>query len=197
MLGMARRLAVSRALMTYEGVGQTFEAGVAGDWDFAFLALDPARSQRLDFTIPYLVLEGSFLVPYGSPLHTVLDLDREGIEIAVAEGSFHDLHLTRTLRHARVVRSKTFAGAVAQFLADKLDAVAGLRLPRGDAATAHDGLRLIEGRYAAVQQAIALPKGRSAALKYLNAFLKEVMASGRIDAAKVSRATDTNWLYKA
>jgi polar amino acid transport system substrate-binding protein len=169
---LARRLALDRALLTYEGAGPLCDAGLAGDWDIAFMAIDPERAKRLDFTAPYLVLEGSFLVPADSPMHTVLDLDGDGVDIAVAQASFHDLHLTRTLRHARLVKSATFAGAVSNFLARNAHAVGGLRPALDAVASSHHGLRVIEGRYAAVQQAIALPKGRAAAMKYLNSFLK-------------------------
>jgi polar amino acid transport system substrate-binding protein len=194
---LARRLGVSRTVLSYEGAGQTVAAGLAGEWDLAFLAIHPVRAAALDFTLPYLVHEGSFLVRHDSPLRTVLDLDVEGFTIAVAQGSFHDLHLTGTLRQARLVRSKTFVSAVALFLAQEVDAVAGLKLPLAAVATHRDGLRIVEGRYAAVQQAIAVPKGRSAAMRYLNAFLKDATVRGRVDAAKAGWATDARWLLDA
>jgi polar amino acid transport system substrate-binding protein len=191
---LARRLGRPRTVLTYEGAGLTFEAGMAGEWDLAFLAAHPDRSAALDFTQPYLVHEGSFLVRHDSPLRTVLDLDAEGFVIAVGEGSFHDLHLTRTLQRARLVRAPTLASAVQRFLAGKADAVGGLKLPLAAVAAARSGLRVVEGRYAAVQQALAVPKGHGAALRYLNAFLKDAAVGARVEAAKASWATDARWL---
>lgn len=176
---LARRLGVTRRLLSYEGAGQTFEAGLRGDWEIAFLAIDPVRQQGLDFTIPYLVLEGTFLVRQGAPFRSLLDLDLEGMEIAVVEGSFHDLHLTRRLRLARLRRSKAMTEAIAQLVAGHLHAVAGLKPALAAVAAGNDGLRVIEGRYAAVQQAIAIPKGRHAALRYLNSFVEEVRANAQ------------------
>lgn len=194
---MAHRLAVSRTLQVYDGAGQTYEAGLAGGWDIAFLAVEPERCHKLDFTLPFLVLEGSFLVFRDSPLRTVLDLDREGVEIAVAEGSFHDLHLTRKLRRARLVKAKTSAAALELFFARRLDAVAGLATSLAALAAENPGSRVIEGRYAAVQQAIALPKGHAAGLRWLNAFLEEARDSGRINAAKAGCGSEAGRLPEA
>lgn len=194
---LARRLGVARTVLVYEGAGQTFEGGRAGEWDLAFLAIHPARSAALDFTQPYLVVEGSFLVRQDSPLRTVLDLDAEGFQIAVADGSFHDLYLTRTLQRARLLRTATLASAVTQFLAHQADAVGGLKLPLAAVAAARAGLRVVEGRYAAVQQAMAVPKGCSAALRYLNAFVKDAGVMARVEAAKASWASDARWLLRA
>jgi polar amino acid transport system substrate-binding protein len=171
---LARRLGRPRVIVTFDGAAAIVEAVTAGQWDLAFLAFDRARTERLDFTRPYVVLEGSLLVRDGSAHRTALDLDRPGMRIAVAEGSFHDLHLSRTLQHAQLMRSPSFDRAVEHFLADGLDAMAGMRQPLADISAARGGLHLIEGRYAAVEQAIAVPKGRSAGLRYLNAYVNEM-----------------------
>lgn len=176
---LAHRLGAARQLLTYAGAGEMFQAGLGGEWDLGFLAVDPARARAMDFTLPYLVLEGAFLVRRDSPFRTLPDLDVTSVHVAAVEASFHDLHLTRRLRHARLVRSKTLMDAVAQLLAGSLDAVAGLRPTLAAVAASQVGLRVIDGRYAAVQQAIAIPKGRPAALKYLNSFLEEARTNTR------------------
>jgi polar amino acid transport system substrate-binding protein len=180
---LARQLSVPSSMLAYEGTGQAFEAGLAGAWDLAFLAIDPMRCVRLDFTAPYVVLESTYLVRDHTPYRTVLDVDREGVRIAVNEGGFYDLRLTRTLKHARLVRVPTYREAAESFLRDRADALAGLRQPLAGFARAHSGMHVIEGRFTAVEQAIALPKGRSAGLRYLNAFLEQMKSSGRITRA--------------
>ena len=75
-----------------------------GRSDLCFLAVDPARAAEVVFTAPYVVIEGVFVVPRDSDLTGVAEVDRDGVRIGVKKGSAYDLFLTRTLRHARVVR---------------------------------------------------------------------------------------------
>lgn len=180
---LARRLEVPCMVLGFDGVTHTAEAGLAGAWDVAFLAVNPARADRFDFTEPYVTLEGTFVVRDGSPWHTALDLDHEGVRIAVAQDGVYDEHLTRTLHHATVVRVATVRGSVERFLADRLDAVAGQKQPLAAFARSHGGLHTVEGRFAAVEQAIMLRKGHAAGLRYLNAFVKDMRDSGRVAAA--------------
>jgi polar amino acid transport system substrate-binding protein len=185
---LGRRLSVPKSLLGLEGVSGIMEAGIAGSWDIAFLAIDPSHTQRFAFTPPYIAFEGTYLVHDGAANRTVLDLDREGVRIAVAEGATYDLHLTRTLRHARLVRSPTFKRALELFLSEGLDAVAGLKQALEPFATTNRGLHLIDGRFVAIEHAIAVPKGHSAGLRYLKAFVDEMKAKGRVGAAHLSRA---------
>src|SRR5207237_9920396 len=175
-------LEVPRVLFCVDGA-DCLEAGLARDWDVAFVTTEFARSQNLVCTTPYVVLESTYLVRDDSPFRTALDLDREGVHIAVTQGGFYDLHLTRTLKHAQLVRAPRFPGAVDRFLSERLEAVAGLRQPLAAIAQSNVGLHVIEGRFAAAEQAIAVHKGRTAGLRYLNAFLEQMKASGRIAAA--------------
>ena len=124
---LARRLSVPSSILEFDGVVGILEAGMDRTWDLAFLAIDPVRLQRFDFTPPYVVFEGSFVVRDNSPNRTVLDLDRESVRIAVTEGATYDLSLTRTLRHAQLVRSPTFKRTLELFLSEGFDAVAGLK----------------------------------------------------------------------
>ena len=180
---LARRLSVPSSVLEFEGVAGILEAGLDSTWDVAFLAIDPVHSKRFDFTPPFVVFEGTYVVRDNSPNRTVLDLDREGVCIAVAQDATYDRYLTRTLRHAQLVRSPTFKRALELFLSEGFDAVAGLKQPLAAFATANRGLHVIDGRFAAIEQAIAVPKGRSAGVRYLKAFVEEMKASGRVAAS--------------
>ncbi|GAA2301002.1 transporter substrate-binding domain-containing protein [Streptomyces violaceusniger] len=72
--------------------------------DLCFLAIEPAREAEIAFTPPYVHIEGVYAVPAEPPLRTPDDVDRPGVRIGVKQGSAYDLYLTRTLRHATVVR---------------------------------------------------------------------------------------------
>ena len=94
--------------------------------------------------------------------------------------SAYDLYLVRSLKNAELLHAKGADNAFKQFVADNLDALAGLR-PR--LITDHKNLPgsiLLEGRFTAVQQAAGVPKGRSAAAAYLAAYIEDVKASGLV-----------------
>ena len=106
---LAQRLSVPRSLVGYEGSVSVFEAGLAGAWDVAILAIDPVRAKQLDFTPPFVVLEGTYAVREPSPCRTVLDLDRAGMRISIVRDTVFDAHLTHSLRHAELIRSPPIA----------------------------------------------------------------------------------------
>src|SRR5258707_494565 len=101
---LALRLGVGIDYVTFDAAGKVFEALKAGLWDIAFLAIDPVRAGGIDFTAPYVMIEGTYLVPKDSALRTIADVDRDGVRVAVAQGSAYDLYLTRALKHAKLVR---------------------------------------------------------------------------------------------
>jgi polar amino acid transport system substrate-binding protein len=79
-------------LITFDAAGRVFDALKKGAWDIAFLAIDPARATEIAFTAPYVVIEGTYLVPADSPLRTIQDVDRDGVRVAVGNKSAYDLH---------------------------------------------------------------------------------------------------------
>ena len=177
---LAQRCGLPVSFVTFDAAGKVFAALAQQAWDIAFLAVDPERATQLDFTRPYVIIEGSYMVRTDSPLHSIDAFDRPGVRIAVGQGSAYELHLSRTLRHAELVRAATGAEAIARFLRDDLDAVAGVKSPLLRHAAQHPGLRVIDGRFMAIEQAVAVPKGRAHALRYLQEMLRELKQSGFI-----------------
>src|SRR6266849_9720972 len=175
---LARRLGVSIDYVTFDAAGKVFEALKAGLWNIAFLAIDPVRAAGIDFTAPYVVIEGVYLVPKDSGLHTVADVDRDGVRVAVARGSAYDLYLTRALKHAKLIREPSGPEALALFRKDRLEAAAGVKQPIVAFAKEHPDTRVIPGRFMVIEQAMGTPKGRDAGVRYLREFIEEMKASG-------------------
>jgi polar amino acid transport system substrate-binding protein len=175
---LARRLGVSIEYVTFDAAGKVFEALQKGAWDVAFMAIDPVRSAGIEFTGPYVVIEGAYLVPAGSPLQTNEDVDRDGVRIAVASGSAYDLYLTRTIKHATLVREPSGPEALALFRKDRLEAAAGVKQPIVAFAKEHPDTRVIPGRFMVIEQAMGTPKGREAGVRYLRRFIEEMKSSG-------------------
>jgi polar amino acid transport system substrate-binding protein len=175
---LGRRLGLPLRFITYDAAGKVTDAGRQGAWDLCFLAVDPVRAQGILFSAPYVVIEGTYLVPQASPLRAIEDVDRPGLRVAVGRGSAYDLFLTRALRNAELVRAPSSPEAVELFRRDRLDAVAGVKQPLVDYARAHPEMRVIPGRFMVIEQAVGIPQGREAALPWLRAFVEEMKASG-------------------
>jgi polar amino acid transport system substrate-binding protein len=175
---LGRRLGVPVELVIYDAAGKVFDALKTNAWDIAFLAIDPARATEIAFTAPYVVIEGTYLVPADSPLRTIQDVDRDGVRVAVGNKSAYDLYLTRTLKRAQLVRVPTSPEAIDVFLRDKLEAAAGVKQPLLQFAKTHPNVRVMGGRFMAIEQAMGTPKGREAAALYLREFVEEMKASG-------------------
>jgi len=181
---LARRLGVPLDLVPFDAAGKVFDALKAGAWDVAFIAIEPARAAEIEFSPPYVLIEGTYMVRTDSPLKVIEDVDRAGIKISVGRGSAYDLFLTRTLKAAELVRSPSggCCSMVEMFLADKLDVVAGVRQQLEPFAVAGSGLRVMDGRFQVIRQAMAVPKGRLAAAAHVRGFVEDVKASGFIKA---------------
>jgi polar amino acid transport system substrate-binding protein len=180
---LGRRVGREVTLVPFDAAGKVFQAIQQGLWDVAFLAVDPARSTEILFTAPYVIIEGTYLVPESSALRKVEDVDREGVRIAVAAGAAYDLFLTRHVKRAQLVRRSTGADALAMFLDEKLEAAAGVRQPLVKFARQHPGLRVMEGRFMAIEQAMGTPRPRNEGVRYLTAFIEQMKASGFVAAA--------------
>lgn len=177
---LGRRLGVPVQLKPYPGAGQVVAAGPAGEWDVAFVAVEPARAKELTFSAPYVLIESTYLVQPGSKLRTIADADQKGVRIAVAEKGGNDLYLTRTLKAATLVRAKGGDAAFKQFVEEKLDAYAGLRPGLVKNAEQLPGSRVLEGNYTMVQQAIATPAARVKGAAYLRQFAEDVKSDGTV-----------------
>jgi polar amino acid transport system substrate-binding protein len=177
---LGHRLGVPVELVGYDAAGKMVEGLQAGAWDVAFLAVDPGREAEISFTAPYMEIEGTYLVPAGSPLRGIGDVDRDGVRIALAAGAAYDLFLTRTLRHAQLVRAPAPGAAFEILVAGKAEALAGVKQTLVANAERLPGSRVLEGRFMAIGQALGMPKGRDAGARYLREFIEDVKASGLV-----------------
>src|SRR6266849_5536733 len=177
---LGRRLGVPVELVPFDTAGKLADAVKAGAWDVAFLGNEPARASEIAFSTAYLEIEAGYLVPAGSPIRTIAEVDREGVRVAVSGKSAYDLYLTRNLQRAKLFRAPTVDASYELFVNDKLDVLAGLKPRVGTEAVKLPGARVLEGRFSAVQQSIGTPQGRPAGAKYLREFAEDAKASGLV-----------------
>jgi len=175
---LASRLGIRLMYVAYETAGKMADAVKTNAWDVAFLARDPARATDIDFSAPYMLIEGTYMVPRDSALRTVAEVDREGVRIAVGHNTAYDLFLAREIKHATLVRAASSAAAIEQFRAEKLEVVAGVRQPLEAAAKANPDWRVMDGSFMSIGQAAGVPRGRAQAAAYLYRFIEEAKANG-------------------
>jgi polar amino acid transport system substrate-binding protein len=175
---LARRAGLPLEFVHYDQAGKLADGGKAGAWDVAFLANEPVRAAEIDFSPAYLEIETSYLVPAGSPIRTIADVDRPGVRIACADRAAYDLYLSRSLEHAQLVRAEGIEGSYQLWVKEKLDALAGLKPRLVADAEKHPGSRVLDGAFSAVQQSIGTPKGREHAALYLREFVAEGKRTG-------------------
>ncbi len=177
---IADHLGLELQYVTYPDPGALADAASRDEWDIALVGAEPQRAEVIAFTHAYTEIEATYLVPPGSPIQSIADVDVPGIRIAVTHRTAYDLWLERNIQQAELVRTPTIDAARAVFLEEGLDVLAGLR-PRllADAASIA-GARILEGRFMAVQQAVGTPRAKEAAIGYLSELVRAALESGLV-----------------
>jgi polar amino acid transport system substrate-binding protein len=181
--GLAEAIGVGVEPLPMQPTAAAIEALAAGTVDIAFLAIEPARAERIAYSNAYMVIEGAYLGREDTRVASAEAADRAGIRIAVARRSAHDLFLSRTIRQAALTRTSGLPESMARLTGGAVDLVASVRQSLEAQAAKTAGLRMVPGAFTQIRQAIGLSKERPAALDLVNHFLEEAKASGLIAAA--------------
>ncbi len=177
---IAERLGVEVRYVTFPSPGELADAANKDVWDIGLIADEPQRAEQIAFSPAYVEIEATYLVPAGSPLQSIAEVDRPGVRIAISARSAYDLYLSRTLKNAELVRAQGIAAATELFVRDRLDALAGLRPALTADAAKMPGARVLDGKFTAVQQAVGTGKANAKGAAFLRDFVMEARASGLI-----------------
>lgn len=175
---LARRLGVPLHLIVFDAAGKVVEAGKTGDWDIAFVALDPARAAEIAQSPPYVQIEGAYLVRSDSRITSNEQVDVKGNRVVVGRNSAYDLYLTRALKQAEIVRTPTSALVTDTFMKENYEVAAGVKQQLEADARRVPGVRLLPGRFMVINQAMASQRGKQAGARYVHAFVEEMKSSG-------------------
>lgn len=187
----ARLLGVDLELVVVDAAGKSVDVVASEAADIGFFAIDPVRGANIAFSAAYVLIEGCYLVKDASPIRANEDVDRAHNRVVVGKGSAYDLYLTRTLRHAQIVRAPTSPAVVDTFLESSADVAAGVKQQLEADARRSSGLRLLDGRFMVIQQAMGTPKSRGEqAAAFLAQFVEEMKASGFVADALVRHGTE-------
>jgi polar amino acid transport system substrate-binding protein len=177
---IADRLGVPVKYVPFPKPGELADAAEKDMWDIGLIGAEPARAEKIAFTAAYVEIEATYLVPAGSQLTRIADVDRPGVRIAVTARSAYDLWLERNIRNATLVRSDSLSSAFDLFVRDKLDALAGLRPGLLGDAPKLPGSRILDGQFTAVQQAVGTQRRNTAGAAFLREFVEEAKKSGLV-----------------
>jgi polar amino acid transport system substrate-binding protein len=177
---LADRLGVPVKYVSFKSPGELADQAGRGVWDIGLIGAEPQRAETIAFTAAYAEIVATYLVPAGSTLRTIAEVDAPGVRIAVTGRSAYGLWLDRNIKRATLVRSDTIDSAYEQFVRDKLEALAGLKPRLLSDQEKLPGSRILDGQFTAVQQAIGTAKKNTAAAAFLRSFVEEAKASGLV-----------------
>jgi polar amino acid transport system substrate-binding protein len=178
---IADRLGVPVKFVPFPKPGELADAAEGDVWDIGNIGAEPARAQKIAFTAAYAEIEATYMVPPGSALRTIADVDKPGVRIAVSARSAYDLWLEANIKHATLIRSTSLDGSFSDFVANKYEALAGLRPRLLTDVKQMAGATILDGQFTAVQQAVGTPRSKGEAVaKWLHAFVEETKASGLV-----------------
>jgi polar amino acid transport system substrate-binding protein len=180
---LARRMEVPFEPVLYPSVGALLDSGKSGAWDIAFVGFSPARAKEWDFTALHMELEFGYLVPGGSSISTMADVDRPGIRVAVQEKSQPEVFLARTLKNAQVVRASSLSSTLELLKSGKADVLFSVKPSLFEASNQLPDSRVLDGRPGVDPHAMAMPKGRDSGVAYGRQFIEDAKSEGLVKAA--------------
>lgn len=175
---VARRIGVDVQYVPMATPGEIADTAGQNIWDIGNIGAEPKRAETIDFTAAYAEIQSTYLVPPGSSIQEIADVDRPGVRIAVSARSAYDLWLERNICHAELVRAEGLDASFDLFVKEGMDVLAGLRPRLIEDVKRLPGARILDGQFAAVQQAIGVGKGNGAAATFLKDFVEEAKATG-------------------
>ena len=180
---LAARLEVELQLVGHPSPPALIECLKAAACDLGFLGYTPHRTADVSFAPPHIMVPFTYLVPAGSAIRAIADVDRTGVRVAAVRSHASTLTLERMLKHAEMVVVDIPDQAFELVRTGRADAWAAPRPPLLEYAEKLAGARVLDERYGANIQAIAVPKGETKRLAYISEFVEEARASGLLQRA--------------
>ena len=119
---LAKRLEMAIEFVKFDAAGKLADGVKTMLWDVAFLGNEPQRAAEIAFSPAYLEIPVTYLVPAGSPIQALADVDKQGVRVAVADKSAYHLFMMRELKNAELVSADGIDGSYKLFIDSKLDA---------------------------------------------------------------------------
>jgi polar amino acid transport system substrate-binding protein len=177
---IAARLNVPVKYVPFKTPGELADEANNDVWDIGLIGAEPQRAETIAFSAAYAEINATYLVPAGSPLKSIADVDAAGVRIAVTGRSAYGLWLDNNIKHAELVRGETLDDAYETFARGKLEALAGLRVRLLLDQAKLPGSRILDGKFTSVQQAVGTARKHAAGAAFLRGFVEDAKASGLV-----------------
>ena len=180
---LARRMGVPFEPVLYPSIAAVLDSGKSGDWDVAFIGFTPGRAKDLDFTATHLEVEFGYLIPGGSSISTMADVDRPGIRVALQERSGPDIFFSPILKNVVVVRASSNPATLELLKSGRADVMGSIKPILFELSSQLPGSRVLDGRPGVDPHAMAMPKGRDRGVAYARKFVEDAKSEGLVKAA--------------
>ena len=181
---MAREIAASLGMpvtyVPFKTPGELADQAGKNVWDIGLIVAARCGSAPIAFTAAYVEIEATYMVPPGSPIKSIAEVDKKGVRVAVSARSAYGLWLENNLKNATLVQVSGLDAAFNKFIDDKLDVLAGLRPGLLKDVDKAPGLKILDGKFTAVQQAVGTAKPNLAGAAYLADFVEKAKKSGLV-----------------
>jgi polar amino acid transport system substrate-binding protein len=174
---IARQLGVPVSYVPFPQPGPLADKVDTDTWDIGLIGAEPQRAVKIAFTQAYVEIRSTYMVPPGSTIAAVSDVDRPGVRISVTARTAYGLWLERNIKHATLVLSDTIADSFTRFRDEKLDVLAGLEPRLITDVQDMPGARILDGQFSAVQQAVGTSRKNPEAAAWLESFVADVKRS--------------------
>ncbi|MBI4273294.1 MAG: transporter substrate-binding domain-containing protein [Rhizobiales bacterium] len=177
---LARKLEVQIELVQFPNSGELTEAVAGKAVDVAFMPMDAERAKKVNFSTPYVLFESTFLVPAGSAISSLADVDRADVRPGGIANTTTARSAMRFLKKATLIEARSVDELAGMMVAGKLDAIALSRESLSSLAATMPGARILDGKFHASGVGAAIAKNQPEALKFISGFIEEAKASGLV-----------------
>jgi polar amino acid transport system substrate-binding protein len=189
---LGRLLHVPVEYVKYPSSGAITEAANKDAWDVAFMPVDQERAKSVDFGPAYYVFESTYLVPAGSAIKTIDEVNKPGVRVIGVANTTTGRAAAGSLKLAQFTTFRSVPELMEEIRAGRADAVALSRESLKNFSKRFPGSRILPGGFWRTGVAVAVPKGHKSRLTFVTAFLENAKVTG-----SVRRALDGAGLYEA
>ena len=184
----AAKLGVPVRLVPYGNLIHYNQSFGKDEWDISLGPRELTRAGSLAFSDVVMAVENGYVARADVSLRAASEVDRNGIKVAVTEGSPLAGYLSRTMINAKIIRLPAGANFARDALSYRRADVYADSTPQvARVATGLPGARLLIGHINTVQMSFAVPKKNADVLPIVNAFVADAKRDGVI-AEAVKRA---------
>jgi polar amino acid transport system substrate-binding protein len=178
--GLGRAMECPVEFMVAPNTGVLMDCLMDGTLDAAFMPVDAERRQKLAIGPVYFVGQNTYLVRAGSDIHSIADVDRDGVRVIGIANTSTIRSAAQTLARTTIAPADSVGTALEMLRNAEADAFALTHDTLLPLVARVPGARILDGSFREVHFAIVLPKGDPEALKYVSQWLEAAKAGGAV-----------------